>query len=244
MQPSAPGLVLHGTHDFFATDPIGHIYLVKGAELVKYNAAGKRMARYSDLRLGDISSVDATNPLKILLHYRDYQQVVFLDNQLSPNGKPIALELLGLEQAHLVCASANNSFWVYDRRNSELHRFDENQQRITSTGNLRQVLSTDVAPVSMIEHNNYLYLNCPGAGIYVFDVFGSFSRLLALPGAEAVQVSGDIVYTRRSGRLCSFDQRKLDEVCDSLWHPRIRQAVVDNKKRYFSFRDSLVVYPL
>ena len=131
------------------------------------------MARYSNLRLGDIASVDATNPLKILLHYRDYQQLVFLDNQLSPNGKPISLEQLGLEQAQLVCASVNNSFWVYDKRNNELHRFNENQQNVASTGNLRQVLSTEVTPVSMKEHNNYLYLNCPGSGM----VWNTHSRL-------------------------------------------------------------------
>src|SRR5688500_1993390 len=82
-----PDLVIREHHDAFTTDPLGNIYLVKGAEVVKYNASGIRTARYSNLQLGDVATIDAMNPLKILLHYRDFQQLVFLDNQLSPNGK-------------------------------------------------------------------------------------------------------------------------------------------------------------
>ena len=237
-------LTVEGAHDFFNTDNLGNIYLVRDAELVKYNADGKKMGRYSNLKLGSISSVDAMNPLKILLYYHDYQQVVFLDNQLSPNGKAVPLEAVGLEQASIVCASVNNGFWVYDKRNNELIRFDETARRITSTGNLKQVLSDQVAPVSMREYNSYLYLNCPGTGIYVFDVFGAFARMIPLKNISRFQPEGDIVFYYRNGSICSYDQRRLEEKCDSVFVPGLRSAGVRSRRLYRSYGDSLTVTPL
>lgn len=231
-------------HDYFTTDNLGNIYLVDGPELLKYSAQGKRMARYSNLRMGGISNVDATNPLKILVYYRDFQQVLFLDNQLSPNGQAVSLEALGLEQAGLVAASANNSFWVYDKRNNELHRYSEQTRRIVSTGNLKQVLTTAMKPVEMKEHNNFLYVNSPEAGIFVFDIFGAFSRLIPLTKVEEFQVTDEILYSRRGRRICSFDKLRLEENCDSLMHPGIVAAAVANGSKYFSYRDSIKVFPL
>jgi hypothetical protein len=237
-------MTIVATHDFFNTDNLGNIYLVNDAELVKYNPQGKRTARYSNLKLGAITAIDAMNPLKILVYYRDYQQVIFLDNQLSLQGKSVALEALDLEQSSIVCASVNNGFWVYDRRNNELSRFDETARKVASTGNLRQVLSGQVMPVSMREHNNYLYLNCPGSGIYVFDIFGAFTKLLPLKGVTRFQPEGDIVFCFREGMMCSYNQRAQEERCDSLRSRGLQSAGVRAHKLYRSYGDSLLVTDL
>ncbi len=235
--------VLRTKHDYFSTDNLGNMYLVNDAELLKYNAGGDLLVRYSNLKLGDIGSVDATNPLKILIYYPDYQQMLFLDNQLSPNGQPISLQELGLEQAAMVCAGANNSFWVFDSRNSELIRFDQNRKKIASTGNLRQVLNAEIKPVMMREHNNFLYLNCPETGIYVFDIFGAFSKLLPLKGIIDLQANKELIYYHKAGILCSYDQRLVEERCDSL-PAGVRLARVAGDKKYLSYGDSILVNKL
>src|SRR3954471_3752167 len=97
-------LVIKTKFDSFTTDNIGNIYTIKEDELIKYLPSGKFFARYSNLRLGNITYVDATNPLKLILYYRDFQQLVFLDNQLSVNSEVVSLEKLGYEQTDLVCA--------------------------------------------------------------------------------------------------------------------------------------------
>src|ERR1043166_5956386 len=84
--------VIRSKVDKFGVDAIGNVYIINGEELVKYNPSAKILARYSNLKLGQITSMDLTNPLKILLYYRDYQQLVYLDDQLSANADPISLE--------------------------------------------------------------------------------------------------------------------------------------------------------
>ncbi|MGZ4100177.1 MAG: hypothetical protein ACXVNM_14925, partial [Bacteroidia bacterium] len=96
-------IVIKSKLDYFTTDNIGNVYTVKDDELVKYLPTGKFFLRYSNLKLGNITTVDATNPLKLVLYYRDFQQIVFLDNQLSLNSEPVSLEKLGYEQTDLVC---------------------------------------------------------------------------------------------------------------------------------------------
>src|SRR5690606_29047066 len=243
-QQSGYNKALIASHSAFTTDNLGNMYLVQDEELFKYAPDNKLLGRYSNLRLGNISNVDATNPLKILVYYNDYQQLVFLDNQLSPHNRVISLQELGLEQASLVCAGANNSFWIFDRRNCELLRFDQNGRRIAATGNLRQILNAEIRPSSMREQNNNLYLVCPSSGIYVFDIFGAFSKLLPIGQVESLQVDGNILYYYRNRKLCSYDQKFFSEKCDTIHAVGVLSVQVQGSKRYVSFGDSLLVSPL
>lgn len=233
-------LIIKTKFDFFTTDNLGNIYTVKEDELIKYLPSGKFFARYSNLKLGSISFVDATNPLKILLYYRDFQQIVFLDNQLSLNSEVVSLERLGFEQTDLVCASANNSFWIYSKQNNELHRFNEDSKKITSTGNLKQVLQSELSPNYMMEHNGYLYLNSPETGIYVFDIFGAFSKIISIKNLRQFQVSEDIVYYQKDSIFCSYNYTLFEEACKNLPNPG-SGVKYGNKKLYSGFRDSLIV---
>jgi hypothetical protein len=60
--------------------------------------------------LGDISFVDASNMLRILVFYKDFLQVVFLDNTLSANGETVSFDKIGFQQAQLVCSSHIGNF--------------------------------------------------------------------------------------------------------------------------------------
>lgn len=234
---------LKAKHNFFTADNIGNAYLVNDDELVKYLPTGKFFTRYSNLKLGSITTVDATNPLKLLVYYRDFQQIVFLDNQLSKNSEPVSLELLGYEQTELACAGANNSFWIYNKQNNELIRFDENSKKIASTGNLKQVLQTNLVPNFMLEHNGYLFLNCPETGIYVFDIFGAFSRVISLKNLSYFQLAEDIIYFQKGAEFCSYNYKLFEEACKII--PNFGAGVhakYYNKKLYTSSPDSLIVH--
>ncbi len=236
--------VLKGKQNFFTGDDFGNAYLVNDDELVKYLANGKFFARYSNLKLGTITFVDATNPLKLLLYYRDFQQIVFLDNQLSKNSEAVSLEQLGYEQTDLVCAGANNSFWLYNKQNNELVRFDANLKKIAATGNLKQVLQKDLVPNFMIEHNGYLFLNCPASGIFVFDIFGAFSKMVTVKDLRQFQVNQNIIYFQKDSLFCSYDYKLFDEVCKPL--PDKGMEIVAkyyNGKLFSGYKDSLLIRP-
>lgn len=235
-------LVIKAKYDFFTADVLGNIFTVREDELVKYLPNGKFFARYSDLKLGNITTLDATNPLKLVVYYRDYQTIVFLDNQLSVNSDVVSLQSLGYEQTDLVCAGANNSFWIYHKQNNELIRFDQNSKMIASTGNLKQILRTELAPNYMLESNNYLYLNCPETGIYVFDIFGAFSKIISIKGLKQFQVNDNLIYYQKDSLFCSYDHKIFEEGCTSIPSKLVVKGVkYSNKKLYMGYRDSVSV---
>ncbi|MBL7932227.1 MAG: hypothetical protein JNL60_10000 [Bacteroidia bacterium] len=241
IRQSDGGLItIKARYDVAYMDNIGNSYLLKDDELMKYLASGKFFARYSNLKLGTITTIDVTNPLKLLIYYRDFQKILFLDNQLSENSDVVALEKLGYEQVELVCAGANNSFWVYDKRNNELVRFNESSKKIAATGNLKQILQANITPNYMIEHNGFLYLNSPETGIYVFDIFGAFSKVISLKGLKQFQVSDDIIYYKKDGNLCSYNHRLFEEACKEVPNGKIvRDVRYVNGRLMSAFQDSV-----
>ena len=237
-------LILKAKQNYFTGDNFGNVYLVNNEELMKYLASGKFFARYSNLKFGNITSLDATNPLKLLLYYRDFQQIVFLDNQLSNNSDAVSLEQLGYEQTDVVCAGANNSFWLYNKQNNELIRFNENLKRIASTGNLKQILQTELSPNFILEHNGFLFLNCPETGIYVFDIFGAFIKIVALKNLKHFQVNENIIYYQKDSSLCSYNYKLFEEACKTMPdNGLLFNAKYFNKKLYSGYRDSIIIQP-
>lgn len=226
-------------HEYFTTDNLNNIYLIKGEEISKYNYAGKFLLNYSNKRFGKITSTDATNALKILLYYKDFQQLVFLDNQLSQNGEPISLENLGLEQAELACTSFNNSFWIYNKQNNELVRFNENSQLIARTGNLKQLLQSDLKPDFMLEHNGFLFLNCPNNGIYMFDMYGTFSKIISIKELHDFQVSNNTLYYFNKNKFHSYDIKTLQENSITIRDSLIQDMRIEKDRIYHSKGDTI-----
>lgn len=231
------------SHDYFTTDNLNNTYLIKGEEISKFNSSGKLFLRYSNKRFGKITSTDATNALKILLYYKDFQQLVFLDNQLSQNGESISLENLGLEQAELACTSFNNSFWIYNKQNNELVRFNENSQLIARTGNLKQLLQADIKPDFMIEHNGFLFLNCPKNGIYVFDMYGTFSRIISIKELKEFQVNNNTIYYFLNKKFCSYEVKTLQEKSIPIQDSLITNMRIEKDRIYYSKGDSVCAKP-
>lgn len=225
----------------FTTDNLGNTYFVNGEELIKHNPQGKALQKYSNKRYGKITTIDATNALKVLLYYKDFQQLVFLDNQLSQNGDVISLESLGYEQTDLVCSSFNNSFWIYNKQSNELVRFNETSQPIAKTGNLKQLLQAELKPNYMIEHNSYLYLNCPDIGVYVFDMYGTFTKIISLKQLPAFQVSENILYFYKNHKFCSYNTKAFEERCLPNTDTLIRNIRIEKDRLFVQYSDSVKV---
>jgi len=176
-------------------DDFGYIYVITKTEILKYNLNGLFIKSFSAKRYGSIDFVDVTNPLKILVYYKDFQHILFLDNQLTASSNMISLENLGLEQTSLVCNSVNNSFWLFDKQNNSLLRFDEKSNQLVKLDNLKRLLNLDFKPNFIKEKNNYLYLNCPNEGILVFDMYGSFLKTIPIKDLSEFDIRNEnIVY--------------------------------------------------
>lgn len=222
-------------------DGFGNMYVITNNEIVKYSATGNLQKKFSTKRYGKIDFVDAMNPLKLLVYYKDFQQIMFLDDQLTETSSMISIETLGYEQTGLVCSSSNNSFWIYDKQNNELLRFNSDLKPLVKTGNLKRILDIDIKPNFMQEQNNYIYLNCPAEGILVFDIYGTFYKTIPLKNLKEFNVvNGDIFYFEKN-TLKQYQSQTFNTIEKLFSDTLIKTVYWQNDHFYRVYQDSLVV---
>jgi hypothetical protein len=137
--------------DYFTLDIFGNRYVVHESELVKSIDTAKSTITFSNLSLGEISSVDASDAMNILVFYQDFAKVLFLDNTLSLKKSAIDLGDLGFPNASLACLSYNNGFWIFDPVNQELIRINQFLEVSERSGNLNQIINTEIEPDQLFE---------------------------------------------------------------------------------------------
>jgi len=187
------------------SDPMGNVYIIKNNHLVKFVQDYTQAAEYTNLFLGNIHSIDVSDPLRILMYYKDHNQVVWVDNYLSEIRSPIWLDNLGVDQAQLVCSSNQGGFWIFNGLNNQLQYFDVNLEFVHESIALNSLTGPDIQPTYMLEKSRNVYLNVPGFGILVFDRFGNYSKTIPLEIPDEFQVTDQNLYYFKAGELYSFD---------------------------------------
>jgi hypothetical protein len=239
----APSCTITADGGQFTTDNFGNVYLVNEETIRKYNAACAFQKEFSNKNFGPITSADATNALRIVLFYRDFNRVVFLDNTMSQNGEAVQLENLGFPMATLVCSSHDNGLWIFDRQNFELIRLNRNLQVEQRTGNLSQVLDATVQPNFIIEKDNRLFLNNPSTGVLIFDVFGTYSKTIPVKDLKTLQIVDDNLVYYKAGSLQLWNIQTAEE--SAFEEPQDTSATgmrIEKNAVYVMRKDGIRVY--
>lgn len=143
----------------FTIDNLDNIYVLNSQNQVKkYNANGDSVAIFNDIRkYGRASLIDVSNPLKVLLYYRDFATVVMLDRFLNPVNT-VDLRKENIFQAKTIAQSYDNKIWVYDEVENKLKKIGEDGKLIQETPDFRLLLDQSVNPVKISDENQYVYL--------------------------------------------------------------------------------------
>jgi hypothetical protein len=191
--------------DVHFSDPIGNVYIIRLNHLQKYGRDFSRAAEYTNLFLGNISSIDVSDPLRILIYYGDLNQIIWVDNYLSEIRSPVSLDDLGADQTRLVCSSNQGGFWILNGLNNQLQYYDVNLQLIHESMTLNSLTGPDIEPAFMLEKSRHVYLNIPEFGILVFDQFANHVRTIPLEIPGAFQVTDQNLYFFSEGELLRFN---------------------------------------
>jgi hypothetical protein len=171
-------------------DNLGNIYVLDiDNKLTKHNQEGKLLFEHYDKQLGIVDAIDVSNPLQILMYYKDYGHVKYLDNTLAPI-QTIDLnsdKYFGMET---VCQSNDNHIWVVDPTIQRIIKLDKNLNSIFETNNFGDLGLPDGNFIKMRENGNYLVALHKTQGFIVFDNFGQFIKKIPSYGALDFQFDG------------------------------------------------------
>lgn len=160
----------HYTQALFSGN--GAPFLISGAQLGMYSPEGRKQFSYSNSLLGNIASVDASNPMKIFVFYRELSTGVFLNQQLAELGR---LELSENGEEIIFAAGAGeNQLALYDAisRCLILKNFDGKEINRSEALTTKKILRLVVAGSRPI-------LLCSDK-ILIFDRFGNVEKSIAL----------------------------------------------------------------
>lgn len=190
---------------YLTADRLGGAYVVTPTnELVKIDPVNNyRVTRFSLVKYGKPTLVDATNPLKVLVYFKDFNIIVLLDNTLSEKGV-LRLQEKGILQTTAACTSLDNNIWIYDALIYKLRKLDDNLNIIQESEDFTLLFDDNLTPTFLLEADNRLFANVPDHGILVFDVYGGYMKTIPLKGLDNFQVVKDQLLYFKDGQLYSY----------------------------------------
>lgn len=227
-----------------AVDHLDNLYILSTTDqLKKFNPGGDSVGVFNLVRrFGKLHSIDVTNPMKLLLYYKDFSAIVVLDRLLTPR-TTIELRRHGMIQTSAIGLSYDNNIWLFDEYENKLKKINEDGTVILETPDFRMIFPDSVVPQQIIDQNGTVYLYDPRAGLYLFDYYGSFKRKLPITQWKAISVAEPYITGIQDNRFHYFNtsvllsgQKPLPVSWQSM---QIRLA---NKKLFSWTRDSLQVY--
>lgn len=226
-------------------DELGNAYLLrKDNALIKYNEAGDSIANYIAIANGDITVVDVTNPLRVMLYYSKFAKMVLLDRMLAPKNE-LNLRKLNLLNSNVIATSAEGNLWVYDQFNATLNKLDMELNVMIQGNDLRQQLSELPKPSYLIERDRRVYMADTAQGILIFDQYGTYLNTLSIFGLEKMQIVGSQIIYQKANQLIAYDFKSLSETkipIPELPENPILQAAYCRNVLYVLYRDRLVLY--
>lgn len=154
----------------FVSDLEGNLY--------QYQLSGKLINNFSPPRQGRLTQLEAFWTVNIFTFSSDLQEYRILDRFINPiSENRIPAENIALAKAATL--GNNNIIWVLDETDLSIKQFDFRTRRILQQQPLNLILeNTSLEVLDIREHQNLLFLNIAGQGIYIFDNQGNFIKKL------------------------------------------------------------------
>lgn len=228
---------------FIATDELGNVYLVREDNaLIRYNSDGDSTGNFRSIQNGELKSIDASNPLRVLLYYGNASKIVLLDRMLSVKNE-LDLKTLQIFNPPVTGMSADGKIWVYDYVNAKLKKIDD-LLNITNTSNdMRQESQTVPNPSSLTERDSKVYMTDPRNGIYIFDRFAGYINTLEIKKVERLQVFGSQLVYQQADSLISYDLQTLTSKTIALpSEKQFIEARMERNRLFLLFKDRLEIY--
>ena len=190
----------------FTVDNLDNVYVLNSRnQIKKFNANGDSVGNYNDVKkFGQATLIDVSNPLKVLLYYRDFATVVMLDRFLNPVNS-IDLRKENIFQAKAIGQSYDNKIWVYDEVDNKLKKIDEEGKLLQETPDFRLLLGAAPSPLKIFDENRYVYVYDSIYGVYVFDYYGALKNNIMIDHWQNFKVAGKYIFGSRSDTLFRYE---------------------------------------
>jgi hypothetical protein len=229
-------------------DQLGNIYLLKEYNnIVKYNPDLIFQYEYADNTLGEVTTIDVSDPLKILIYKKDYGLLIILDNTLAELNR-INLYELDYQSVSAVGTALDRNIWIYDDINYQLLKINDQGRTLINSISLVDQGLQNIQPSHIQEKSGKLILQDYQNGIFLFDNLGQYIQTFPFSTYKPLQFDGQNIIYFNKNKIVVYDTKFFNEKTIAL-EPKeesteLKNAILKNNKIYYIYNDGLNIYPL
>lgn len=205
-----PSGLIAGQYVYFTVDNLGNLYLLNNEDqLKKINMNGDSAGVFNNVRkYGKLFSIDATNPLKLLLYYKNFSTIVVLDRFLNVRNS-INLGKKNIFKVKAIATSYDNNIWVFDEADNKLKKINDNGDVLLETADFRNLFDTVPSPQKIVDQDGFVYLYDGQQGFYTFDYYGALKSKIPFLHWNDPEVIGKSLYGFSDSSLLQYQPGSL-----------------------------------
>ena len=193
---------------------------------------------YSNFQLGNITSVNTFNPLKINIFYRDFNTVLILDNRLAEIFKIDFNSQSNYKNVSHISTGSDNTIWLFNQNTQQLELFDYK----TNTSRAK-TLPIQSAVLDLKSNFNYCWI-LTEKQLYMYDYFGNLIKKINNQGFTSIVIDDENIVLKKDNAL--FYLKKNSEIIIPISLPNllINQFFVTNETLYIYDNETLRQFQL
>lgn len=226
---------------FITTDNLENLFVITPTnDIIKYDKEGNKLATANFKVLGNISSVDASNPFEIYVFYRDQNRIIFLDNLLNLRGE-CDMESIGVSQIACVARSFDNQIWLFDAADQKLKKYSKDLKLISESAPWNTLsIQNSINPVQIKDiSNGVLILN--NNQVLEFDIFANFSRIKLSDTLQNFQFVGNKIVFFKNGNAYAYQPQSFTLKALDIILPEKCKGFRLEKERLYILEDEYVI---
>lgn len=229
----------------FTVDNLDYIYLLNSTNQVKkLNANGDSVAVFNDVKkYGKASLIDVSNPLRVLLYYRDFSTIVVLDRLFNVRNT-IDLRKQNIFQVRAIGLSYDNKIWLYDEIDNKLKKIDDDGKVLLETPDFRLLFGEAPVPQKIFDQDQFVYIYDSAKAVFVFDYYGALKNKILIGGWKNFKVAGKYIYGSAADKLYRYNITNF-RVEDWTMPVELAQSKAFNftSSRFYALKkDSIEIY--
>ncbi|WP_406684934.1 hypothetical protein N1F78_04210 [Seonamhaeicola sp. MEBiC1930] len=224
------------TNKIVAIDNFGTIYHLNNNTF--YKKSTSNTISYNNLQLGEVTTANAFNPLKINLFYRDFNTVIILDNRLAEIFKIDFNDRQPYKNVTHLSNGFDNTIWIFnqDTQQLELYNHKNNTTQARSLPIQNKVLD-------LKSNYNQVWL-LTSAYILEYNYFGNLISKTPNTGYTKLEENNGNLLLLKDNKLFYLKNNSDKAIPISLPNLLIKQFFVTNETLYIYQNQKLQQFQL
>jgi hypothetical protein len=241
----AKDIEVAGEFESLQCDNVGYIYATKNNTIYKYNEKGDLLGSYNYNKYGAKPSIDVSVPMRVFLYFSDFKKIIILDSRLTEMRIIDVVFFTEVENPTLACFSKDQNIWMYNATRFTLLKVDNVGNKMYESQNLISLVNQDIVPTKIREQENNVFLTDTSKGILVFDILGTFIKMIPLRHIELFQVKDGKLYYFSEQMFQSVNLKTLE---NTIYHIdcdiRVKRVLLTNQSYVKWLKDKFVIIPV